>query len=182
MSILMIDLLLEIYGITSDANTSASSLLYRPVFWQTLLCVLFCFLLMICNLLFLFLINSQMKRQRGTLSLLILAKYRYINELETYFLFMNSRHHHHRPSSASASSSMLPPLIPTNIPLHQIPTVISDQHDLISSLEDLLTVYENIDEIKASKLAGFTIERQHIVWIITTLSLFLYSLYRYFVH
>ena len=171
MSILMIDLLLEIYGITSDTT---SSLLIRPVFWQSIFCVFLCFFLMIFNLFFLFLINSQMKRQRGTLSLLILAKYRYINELETYFLFMNSRHR-----NPSSTFSVPPDLMPVDISLDEIPNVISDQHDLISSLEDLLMVYENIDEIKASKLAGFTIERQHIVWIITTLSLFLYSLYRY---
>lgn len=174
MFILMIDLILNLYSTTATRNNSTNILL-DPIVWQKLFCVFFCFTLMSLNLTYLFLVNTEMKKQRGTLSLLILAKYRYINQLETYFLVKS------KPTSSSYANS-LPLSLPYDIPLSIIPTIISDQRELISSLDDILTVYENIDEVKGSKLAGFKIERQHIVWIITTLSLFIYSLYQYFVN
>jgi hypothetical protein len=172
MLLLLVNLVLNLYG-TSGRN-SGPSLLMDPLFWQILFCVFFCFLIMILNLAFLFLVNVQMKKQRGTLSLLILSKYRYINQLETYALI-------HSRSSASPSSLSASSLSSLSVPLHEIPALIAEQHHLISGLDDILTVYENIDEIKGSKLAGFKIERQHLVWILTTLTLFLYSLYQYFI-
>lgn len=171
MLILMIDLILNLYSTTSRQDDN-SSLLIDPIVWQKLFCVVFCFTLMSANLTYLFLVNTEMKKQRGTLSLLILSKYRYINQLESYYLV--------KSKLPTSSLSLFLPF--ETIPLSSIPTIISYQHDLISSLDDILTVYENIDEVKGSKLAGFKIERQHIVWIITTLSLFIYSLYQYFVN
>lgn len=167
MFFLMLNLIIKLYKASSTSRSQPSSSLFMdPVIWQVLFCVFYCFSLMIMNLTYLFLINAQMRRQRGTLSLLILSKYRYINQLETYFHLSSS-------SGPPASTSLSDPMPP----LDKIPALIAEQHDLIASLDGLLTVYENIDELKGSKIAGFKIERQHIIWIITTLSLFLYSLY-----
>lgn len=146
----MIVIFLTLYG----KSGSSHHLAIDPLFWQTMMCVIICFLLMGINLTYLYLINTQMKLQRGTLSLIILAKYRYINQLEMYF-----QKERNNNSTISQNYQYL----------------FQQQHEIISSFENILNLLDKVDDIKGSKLAGFKVERQHIVWVITTLLLFIYS-------
>lgn len=154
MLILMIVIFLTFYG---DSG-SIHPLVNDSLFWQTMMCVILCFILMGINLTYLYLINTQMKLQRGILSLIILTKYRYINQLEMYF---------QREIYNSTEIT---------ITRAYIQELLLQQSEIISSFENILNLLDKVDEIKGSKLAGFKIERQHIVWVITTLLLFLYSI------
>lgn len=154
MFFMMIYLLIFLYGSGTAAHQRQMSLI-DPIFWQTVFCVFLCFLLMGANVTYLYLVNSQMKQQRGHLSLLMLSKYRDVSLLENQLMNMN-------PAMSN-----------------QLTSVILYQKSIISSLEDILSILERVDEVKGSKLAGFKVERQHIVWVATTLLLFVYSLFQF---
>lgn len=164
MFLLMIYLFILIYGTGDTVAHRRQMSLIDPVFWQIVLCVFLCFILMGTNVTYLYLVNSQMKQQRGNLSLLMLSKYRKIDELENQIMNFTST-----PAEWSSTPMACP----------ELASILLYQKNIISSLEDILSILERVDEIKGSKIAGFKVERQHIVWVVTTLLLFAYSLFQF---
>lgn len=164
MFLLMIYLFILIYGTGDTVAHRRQMSLIDPVFWQIVLCVFLCFILMGTNVTYLYLVNSQMKQQRGNLSLLMLSKYRKIDELENQIMNFTST-----PAEWSSTPLACP----------ELASILLYQKNIISSLEDILSILERVDEIKGSKIAGFKVERQHIVWVVTTLLLFAYSLFQF---
>lgn len=192
MFILMIVLLITLYEDTGASH----SLVNDPLFWQTMMCVVLCFLLMGINLTYLYLINTQMKLQRGILSLIILGKYRYINQLEMYFqkdiqesnynipipssqYNNNHIHNNHNNQNNNQNNQNNNQNNNNNGAYVNFQELLLQQSEIISSFENILNLLDKVDEIKGSKLAGFKIERQHIVWVITTLLLFIYSMIQF---
>lgn len=93
-----------------------------------------------------YLTNRKLLEHRGILSLLVLNKKR---ELDT-LLQLEDGH--------TARARALE---------HTYGRCIDSIHDVIGALEQ-------VDLITPAKLLGFTIERQHVVWLISTCGLYLY--------
>jgi hypothetical protein len=167
MFLLLVYLFLLIYGTGDTVAHQRQMSLIDPVFWQIVLCVFLCFILMGTNVTYLYLVNSQMKQQRGNLSLLMLSKYRNISELENQII--------------NSTTTATAPTVSTMACCPELTSILLYQKSIVSSLEDILSILERVDEIKGSKIAGFKVERQHIVWVVTTSLLFAYSLFQFLV-
>lgn len=135
-----------------------SSIIWSALFWQSVvLVVLFMSILGVVFTLA-YLVSAEMLHHRGRLSHVALQLK---HEVDRIF-FIGSR-----PLGSDGCAS---------VQSKELEERVQFLKHNANSVAEMIDALATIDSVSPSKVSGFTIERQHIVWIGTTLIVFIYTI------
>ena len=156
-TIILILMVITIVILYTEGSTQI--IIHSPLFWQVAVLLLTSMIVMGIMCLLAYMANVEMRRHRGLISSAILRIKHDVDRL-TYLCLSKTDH---IPHDCEETSNLLK---------HKIDFMLQTAQ----SLTELISALETIDEVNPAKVAGFTIERHHIVWVLTTMVVLIYSM------